>query len=48
MNSIDRNAQAILYSHLGNLVKDKLLTIDEANAIFLRFYGVAFEDYRTV
>ena len=48
MNSIDRNAQTTLYSHLYNLVKDKLLTIEEANAIFLRFHGVAFEDYRTV
>ena len=48
MITIERNAQATLYAHLYNLVKDNTLSIQEANAIFLRFYGVAFEDYRTV
>ena len=48
MITIERNAQATLYAHLYNLVKDNTLSIQEANTIFLRFYGVAFEDYRTV
>ena len=48
MITVERNAQATLYSHLYNLVKDNLISIEEANAILLRFYGVAFEDYRTV
>ena len=48
MITVERNAQATLYSHLYNLVKDNIISIEDANTIFLKFYGVTFEDYRTV
>ncbi len=48
MTTIEQQAQHILYMHLRDLVADAHITVNEANEIFLRFYSVKFEDYRTV